>query len=101
METTKEEREWLRLNWSVGEPSFRQWVAGSDKAHEIVPRALRDVAALVAALRDAAEEMEWLGASAKLDSAHRLEIAGLQDKLLNIWQRLRAAVVKARAVLGE
>jgi hypothetical protein len=42
------------LNWSVGESTFRQWVAGSDRAHEIVPRALRDVDTLVEMLRRAA-----------------------------------------------
>ncbi len=36
--TTKRERDWLRDNWSVGEPHFREWVAGSDHAHDIVAR---------------------------------------------------------------
>lgn len=51
METTKEEREWLRANWNAGGKGFRQWVAGSVRAHDLVPRAFRDVDMLEEALR--------------------------------------------------
>ena len=91
METTKEEREWLRVNWSAGEPSFRQWVAGSDRAHEIVPRALRDV--------DALEEA--------LDTVHsvfRKDASGFPiEYMLAVIEYVGELLGKdeARAVLGE
>jgi hypothetical protein len=89
METTEEQREWLRLNWSVGESTFRQWVAGSDRAHEIVPRALRDVDTLLAALRRIGydEELSYLACAGAphCDGSH--------------YDSCPVAV--ARAVLGE
>jgi hypothetical protein len=51
--TTAEQRRWLRQNWNVGEPSFREWVAGSDHAHRLVLALLEDVDALITE-RDAA-----------------------------------------------
>ena len=34
--------QWLRTNWTPTHPSFRNWVAGSDRAHEIVLGLLAD-----------------------------------------------------------
>ncbi len=30
------DREWLRLNWTPEQPTFRAWIAGSDRAHKLV-----------------------------------------------------------------
>lgn len=58
MKTTKEERIWLRRNWSVGETGFREWVAGSDHAHSIVSRLVDDVDALEEVLAEVTDELD-------------------------------------------
>ena len=42
-QTTPEEREWLSRNWTPSDTTFRPWVAGSTKAHRLVPRLIADV----------------------------------------------------------
>ena len=43
MKTTKEERKWLTFNWRPQGSTFRQWVAGSSKAHALIPSLIADV----------------------------------------------------------
>ena len=40
---------WLRRHWQPTEPSFRQWLAGSDHAHTIITGLIEDSAALTEA----------------------------------------------------
>ena len=48
------------------------------------------------AQRDALlEEFRWMTINAALDPNHPNTVAELQDKLLNIWQRSRAAIEAA------
>lgn len=94
METTKEEREWLRLNWSVDDPTFRQWVSGSDHAHALVPRVLHDVATLEKALSGAASRIAHAADYFEKGEA-TVENAGLYLKAMREWAK------EARAVLGE
>ena len=35
---TPEELEWLTYNWTPGNAAFRAWLAGSDKAQELLSR---------------------------------------------------------------
>ncbi len=46
---TPEELLWLRQNWAPGDTTFRQWVAGSDRAHLLVLDLLDDYEAVKAA----------------------------------------------------
>ena len=36
-----EDLDWLRANWNPANPSFRAWLAGSDRAHHILGRYIK------------------------------------------------------------
>jgi hypothetical protein len=41
--TTAKERAWLFKNWTPDDPTFVEWVGGSEQAHRLVPRVLLDL----------------------------------------------------------
>jgi hypothetical protein len=50
---TEEDLVWLENNWNISEPMFRQWLAGSDRAHALVLCVIAEVRRLGAMLQDA------------------------------------------------
>lgn len=114
--TTAEERAWLAHNWGADDPTFRQWIAGSDKARTLVPDLIADVGRLTAEcnrlselLREEGERsgaalMERADALAQRDEAvHRagpwtgvLEQAARQD--VRWWRHAMPTLPDAEAV---
>lgn len=108
METTKKDRDWLRLNWNAGEVGFQEWLAGSDRAQALVPRALRDVDTLEEALRAAEAAMDDANAGAGIKHGLCLFCPATEyDAKVGIVHmkgrvdHLDCPIVEARAVLGE
>lgn len=58
MKTTKDERKWLSFNWRPEGSTFRQWVAGSDKAHTLIPSLIDDVEEATRLLRETVEAFD-------------------------------------------
>ncbi len=90
MSTTAEERAWLSQNWTVGEPEFRTWLAGSDHAHSLVPRLIADIERLEAdneklrkALEKALPDLEWLDTGGEqIDDDGALHVIADEDRPL-------------------
>ena len=45
---TKEELDWLVDNWTPGNPAFRMWISGSNRAHDIIGRLIANETVITA-----------------------------------------------------
>ena len=94
MRTTKDERKWLSFNWRPEGSTFRQWVAGSSKAHALIPSLITAVDDAVKLLKNARQDMH-LAVAVLLDAERHIFSGGKGQQTSTLQEK----VIRARKLL--
>ena len=82
--------QWLRTNWTPAHPSFRNWVAGSDRAHEIVLGLLADRTRYQARIEELEKERNMLATAAEAERKRANRYQTRASKAENAERQARA-----------